>query len=211
MDIDKARVLFKDGRYQDLINSKINIENADAQELIAYSYQKTGGFEEAMLHWNQLIQKLPEVAQFYNERGVCKFNLKFKHAIEDFNQAVLLEPENPYFFACRAYVKDKLGDSEGAVLDYQKAHDLDPSDAITLNNLGLAEQKLGHTAKAREFFKQSDDLLGIESRQPIESSPTVSKRLPSFKDKIKEVQRMLSSKSEIKRSLKEIWKSIKLN
>jgi hypothetical protein len=46
-----------------------------------------------------------------------------------------------------------------------------------LNNLGLAEQKLGYTARARERFKDSDDLLGIttiDPRSEPESNPPKS-------------------------------------
>ena len=53
--------------------------------------------------------------------------------------------------------------------------ELDPEDAIILNNLGLAEQKLGYTARARERFKNSDDLLGIktiDSREDLTENGT---------------------------------------
>ena len=113
--------------------------------------------------WTLLIAKYPDAAEYYIERGVCKFNLRFKHAIQDFNQGIEMEPDNAYFYSCRAYIRDKIGDTEGSIEDYTKALELDPEDAITLNNLGLAEQKLGYTARARARFKDSDDLLGVKS------------------------------------------------
>lgn len=207
MDMNNAQELFDNGKYSELITLLSKTSNADEQQLLAYSYQKTGKFEEAMNCWNELIQKLPEVAQFYNERGVCKFNLRFKHALEDFNKAVELEADNPYFYSCRAYVKDKIGDSEGAVEDYEKAYKLDPTDAITLNNLGLAEQKLGHTAKAREFFKKSDSIMGIDMQYDELPSKLKSNKepvKPSLKNKLREVKRMLSSSAEFKKFLKEV-------
>ena len=157
MDIQQ---LFDDGKYDLVINA---LKSQGASEILGYAYQKTKQWEPAMEVWNALIQQYPERAIYYNERGVCKFNLRFKHAIQDFDKAIELEPRNAYLYSCRAYIKDKTGDTEGSVNDYQKALDLDPEDAITLNNLGLAEQKLGHTAKARERFKNSDDLLGIRT------------------------------------------------
>ena len=169
--------LFEAGKYAKVI-SKLK---GTPSQLLAYAYQKNKQWEEAMNVWNSLIVAQPNNASFYNDRGVCKFNLRFKHAIQDFNKAIELEPENAYYYSCRAYIKDKTGDTEGSVEDYQKALDLDPEDAITLNNLGLAEQKLGFTARARERFKYSDDLLGIktiDSRGDItdkEAGDTVNK------------------------------------
>lgn len=196
---------FEQGDYTKALHLLKNASNPAELELKAYCFQKTAAFELAMLEWNILIKSFPEHASYYNERAVCKFNLRFKHAMEDFNKAISLEPDNPYYYACRAYVKDKTGDSEGAVEDYQKAHDLDPSDAVTLNNLGLAEQKLGYTAKAREFFKKSNDLVGITTRdaEVMDNSAPITK--PSFKAKVKEVGKMLSSLSEFKRFLKELF------
>ncbi|MBR9861275.1 tetratricopeptide repeat protein [bacterium] len=172
--------------------------------LKAYSYQKLGKFEEAMSVWNILVQREPENGYYFNERGVCKFNLRFKHAIEDFDKAIELEPVNAYFYSCRAYVKDKTGDTEGAVDDYGRAHDLDPEDAIVLNNLGLAEQKLGHTQSARNFFAKSNDLLGVktsDAEMPEAPKPPEI----TFKDKWSEVRKMMSSFSEFKKFIREAF------
>lgn len=165
MDVKK---LYEEGKYAEVISL---LENEETSELLAYSYQKNKQWEEAMNAWNAMIVRHPNDASYYNERGVCKFNLRFKHAIQDFDKAIELEPNNPYYHSCRAYIKDKTGDTEGSVTDYQKAYELDPNDAIVLNNLGLAEQKLGYTAKARERFKNSDDLLGIKT---IDSRPELT-------------------------------------
>jgi tetratricopeptide (TPR) repeat protein len=189
--------LYSKGEYTKLIEQLKQTDNADELELLALSLQKTGAFEQAMDVWTRLITKLPEVASFYNQRGVCKFNLRFKHAMEDLNKAISLEPDNAYHFACRAYIKDKTGDSEGSVEDYRKAHELDPSDAITLNNLGLAEQKLGHTTSARDFFRKSNDLLGIKTSD-AEALPEQKVEVPSTQAKWKEVRKMLSSFNEFK-------------
>ncbi len=152
--------LFDAGKYEEVI---AHLQDSEPSELLAFAYQKSKKWEDAMNVWNLLISASPQRADYYNERGVCKFNLRFKHSIQDFDKAIELEPTNSYFYSCRAYIKDKTGDTEGSVADYTKALELDPEDAITLNNLGLAEQKLGYTAKARERFKNSDDLLGIKS------------------------------------------------
>ncbi|MDC1394961.1 tetratricopeptide repeat protein [Bacteroidia bacterium] len=188
--------LYDAGKYEEVIS---RLQDSEPNELLAFAYQKSKKWEDAMNIWNLLIVASPQNADYYNERGVCKFNLRFKHSIQDFDKAIELEPTNSYFYSCRAYIKDKLGDSEGSVVDYTKALELDPEDAITLNNLGLAEQKIGYTARARERFKDSDDLLGIktiDSREDltengIGSTPSVTSSKPSV---WQEFKKMLSIK-----------------
>ena len=193
--------LLRQGKYQELMELIGDSQEIADLEYKAYALQKSGAFEDAMQVWNQLIS-MDERASFYNERGVCKFNLRFKHSMDDFEKAVELEPENPYFWSCRAYVKDKLGDTEGAVRDYEKAHELDPEDATVLNNLGLAEQKLGYTSKAREFFQKSNELIGYEEEgldQEVQE-PDLSMR-----SKWREMRKMMSSWKEFRQFLREIF------
>lgn len=199
--------LFDSGEYSKVITQL----KGNPSELLAYAYQKNKQWEEAMNVWNALIIAQPNNASFYNDRGVCKFNLRFKHAIQDFDKAIELEPENAYFFSCRAYIKDKTGDTEGSVKDYQKALDLDPQDAITLNNLGLAEQKLGFTARARERFKYSDDLLGIKTIDSREDNGSENDLGNSPKTKSTENKKSIWSefkKMWSRDGFKEFWKDL---
>ena len=199
--------LYEQRKYLAVIKQLKGSSQENQLPILAFSYQKTKRWENAMECWNRLIAKNPNNAEYYNERGVCKFNMRFKHAIQDFNRAVELEPNNPYFYSCRAYIKDKTGDTEGSVEDYTKSLSLDPTDAITMNNLGLAEQKLGHTAKARAQFKASDELLGIET---IDSREDQSSPLSSFNQAKepstiwKELRKMVTSKSGFKKFWSEL-------
>jgi tetratricopeptide (TPR) repeat protein len=200
-----VKELFDQGKYKEVISLLKKNTDVGSQEMLAFAYQKMAKWEEAMQIWTTLIAIYPENAAFYNERGVCKFQMRFKHAIQDFNEAIRLDPAEPYYYSCRAYIRDKIGDIEGAIKDYSTAHDLDPSDAITLNNLGLAEQKFGYTKKARERFKDSDDLLGIKT---IDSMPEIKPKfesIPQPKPTIwTELKNMISSKSGFKSFLKDL-------
>ena len=199
--------LYEQRNYLAVIKQLEGSSQENQLPILAFSYQKTKRWENAMECWNRLIAKNPNNAEYYNERGVCKFNMRFKHAIQDFNRAVELEPNNPYFYSCRAYIKGKTGDTEGSVEDYTKSLSLDPTDAITMNNLGLAEQKLGHTAKARAQFKASDEFLGIET---IDSREDQSSPLSSFNQGKepstiwKELRKMVTSKSGFKKFWSEL-------
>jgi tetratricopeptide (TPR) repeat protein len=198
-----VQALFDQGDYAAVIKK---LKKGEPRPILAFAYQKSKLWEEAMNVWTTLIVKYPDAAEYFVERGVCKFNLRFKHAILDFNEAIEMDPTNPYFYSCRAYIRDKTGDTEGSVEDYTKALDLDPEDAITLNNLGLAEQKLGFTARARERFKYSDDLMGvktIDSRDPGDYQKLTSTP-PAKSSMWQEFKKMLSLQG-----FKDFWRDLR--
>jgi len=126
--------------------------------------------------------------------------------MDDLNMAIELDPENGYRYARRAYVRDKIGDTEGAVEDYRKANELDPGNEITLNNLGLAEDKLGYTKSARGRFLQADEIAGISAmtNKYFQSEETTKEIEVKEKSTVlKELRKMLSSKTEFSAFLKE--------
>lgn len=177
--------------------------------LRSLAYQKMGKWEDAMDGWNGLILRLGDVADFYSERGVCKFNLGFKSALDDFNKAVELDPENGYRYASRAYVYDKIGKIKEAIADYEKAIELDPEDAISINNLGITEQKRGKTMKATDLFAEADALLNKDMRilpqddelqdgfEPNLEPPEYAEESTAKPSNVwKELRRMLSSRNE---------------
>ncbi|MGB1041702.1 MAG: tetratricopeptide repeat protein, partial [Flavobacteriales bacterium] len=105
------------------------------------------------------IEEEPNNPKYFSERGVCFLNLnQFGRALEDMNSSVKLEPNYSYRYASRAFVKDKMGDTEGGIADYEIAVKLDPEDAIALNNLGLLQEKLGYKKSSERNFKKADDL-----------------------------------------------------
>lgn len=77
-------------------------------------------------------------------------------------------------------MKQAAQDLDGALADYKKALELDPDDAITWNNLGLLEERMGYQQQAQERFKVSDELLGILKANGIdtERAPATSGGAP---------------------------------
>lgn len=216
----KAAELYRAGNWKEALVLISKIEKEAPSHTLALEYkglslQKLGKFEEALECWNALISKKGEVAMYYGERGVCKFNLRFKSAIEDFNRAVELEPKNAFRYSARAYVRDKLGDVQGAIADYHHCLDLDPEDAIALNNLGVSEQKLGNKSKAELLFEKADGLMGIKpgmntqqewKRLDEQAEQTGSKLSPAQKRKWiwQEVLQMMSSKEGFRAFLRDL-------
>jgi len=118
-----------------------------------------GRNEEALHAINHALEIEPGKADFLIERGTIYMHLKkFTLAILDMNSAVESNRLNPFPLACRAYLKEHMGQTLEAIEDYKKALELDPSDAILHNNLGLLQEKLGWQEKSKYHFKIADSL-----------------------------------------------------
>ena len=201
MRYNKALEAFKSNDFEFVLELlSVNEPQLTLEEisLKGETLQKLKRYEDAMNIWNIAIANFGDQADFYAERGVCKFHLRFKSSIQDLDKAIELDPLNGYRYACRAYVRDKIGDTEGAIEDYTKSNELDPGNDITLNNLGLAEEKLGHTQRARANFKKADSIAGIShltDKYFKEPDPVIEKPKSSIST---EIRKMLSSREEFK-------------
>ena len=107
-------------------------------------------------------QGAPADGDIIHDHAVCIFQLgRTKEALQAFDRGVELEPDRAYRYASRAWIKAAMKDVDGAIADYKKALELDPEDAITLNNLGLLEEQYGMRKSAQEKFRRADTLMGI--------------------------------------------------
>jgi tetratricopeptide (TPR) repeat protein len=88
-----------------------------------------------------------------------------KLCLKDMDRAIQLDPNNPFRYSSRAYIRGHLKYTHDAIKDYQKALELDPDDAVTLNNLGLLEEQLGRMDAAKQRYKQADDLTKNEKHE----------------------------------------------
>lgn len=122
-------------------------------------------FDEALILCQRSLDQSPNSAEIIGLRGVARFYLKDIHCLDDLNEAIRIDPENPYRYSSRAYIIDILGDTEAAIQDYLKAIELDPEDHIAHNNLGMLQDKLGRKELAQNHFQKSDQLMGIEKNK----------------------------------------------
>ena len=125
-------------------------------------------WDEALLAFERAFKDLSEHPDLVHDRAVCLFNLgRKKEALAELNRAVTLQPDYSYRYASRAYMRNALKDIHGAISDYKKAIELDPEDAISMNNLGMLEEQLGYTQEARERFQLADELNTIMTERGI--------------------------------------------
>ena len=129
---------------------KVQLSSMSTREK-AEALMKTKEWILSLVEW----EKFHETASIeekdpnsFHDMGICKFNCgRIKEAISDLDRAAELQPDYGYRFAARGWMKQSMGDTTGAIADYKKAIELDPSDIYTQNNLIILEDK--HNKKSR--------------------------------------------------------------
>jgi tetratricopeptide (TPR) repeat protein len=176
--LKEAKELFNTNKFNEAIELFSNFlveqpNHADALFFRAICYRKTEDYQLSIADFTAIIERLSDEATIYSERAVSYYHLKnYKAAVDDLNKAVELEPNNPYRYSSRAYIRAYV-DIDGAMADYEKAIELDPQDDISYNNLGLLQENQGNMRKAQENFERN--------KQIIENTPKVPVPLPKVK------------------------------
>ena len=131
----------------------------------ASSFMEQREWKAALIDWNiwfSSTEKDHLDPNAFHDRAICKFHTgSTAEAIEDLNEAAILQPDYSYRFASRGWMKQAAGDTDAAIEDYKHAIELDPEDTIAHNNLGLLEEAKGYKAQAQERFKVADELQEI--------------------------------------------------
>lgn len=124
---------------------------------------KNGEVEKAILLYTKALKESPNDCNIISDRGVAYIHAKNKSkSLADFDSAIELQPDYGYRYAARAFAKNSFGDIDGAILDYEKAVELDPDDAVGHNNLGLLLEQKGYQKEADDRFKRADKLSEME-------------------------------------------------
>jgi tetratricopeptide (TPR) repeat protein len=85
----------------------------------------------------------------YNNRGVAYKNLgEYRRAIQDYDQALRLDPGYAVVYSNRGVAYGDLGEYRRAIQDHDQALRLDPDDAIAYTNRGEAYRNLGEYRRA---------------------------------------------------------------
>ncbi len=166
-ELEKGKSLFEKQEFEkaiEALDSFLNKHenNADALYTRAICYRKTDQFEKSIADFTTILTRLPNEPTLLCDRGISHFHNKdIASAMLDMNKAVELDPNNPYRYSSRAYIRSK-SDIDGALADYEKAVELDPQDEIALNNLGLLQENAGRMKAAQKNYKKANSIIGYD-------------------------------------------------
>src|SRR5207249_2230620 len=94
-------------------------------------------------------------AAYYSRATAHRVDGWYDRAIEDYDQAIRLDPKHAIAYNDRGNVYSGKGEVDRAIQDYDQAIRLDPRDASALNNRGLAYSRKSQPARAIQDFDQA--------------------------------------------------------
>lgn len=152
-----------DGEYEQ------NVDSAEEATHELYCYCEEGGWEEFMEmaqddinidNYNSAILLLdcylkcnPLSSLAYHKRANAhELEGNFTKALDDYNQAIQLEPQNHILYIQRGILKSDNWNPTGAITDYEMALRLSPNNADALNNIGGVHTGAQRYTEAIQFF-----------------------------------------------------------
>jgi tetratricopeptide (TPR) repeat protein len=113
-------------------------------------------YDRALYLLNQLIQRHPQEANYYSNRGLLHLWQKnYEAALADCNQAIKLEPGLDQAYNNRANCYAAMGLTVKALLDYERAVDLNPFNSRARINLGVTLRDLEEFDAALECLDEA--------------------------------------------------------
>lgn len=100
-----------------------------------------------------------QTAEDYFNSGLAKFNLQdYRGAVEDYNRAIELNPNEHRAYLLRGNTKAELQDYSGAIQDYNKAIELNPIEHLAYFLRGLVKSELKDYRAAIEDYSEAIEL-----------------------------------------------------
>ena len=98
----------------------------------------------------------------------------FQQALQNYDKAIELNPENPDVYGQRGHVHRKLGQYQNAIKDYDKHIELDPSHPWPHHYKGMTYRDIGQFEVAIQNWERYIELRLIESADWIESEQSAN-------------------------------------
>lgn len=134
---------------------------------------RQGNYDDAIEGLTILIDRNPEGATDYNNRGLVHFQQgQLQAALDDYTQAIKLNPRLASAYNNRANYYAAQGNLAEAIADYETAIDLDPTNIRAWINQGITFRDLEMYAQAIENFEQA-----LQINHLLGQNPEVSQRL----------------------------------
>lgn len=133
----------------------------DGKRIVTNSYDKTARIwlilEEDLDSPKVNPQKKKEKqARFYIDRAdIARQNKDYEVAIQDYNEAILIDPYNAYAYYCRALTHAELDDYQKSIPDYDEAIRLNRRYYEAYENRGYAYLKLKNYRKSIVSYNEA--------------------------------------------------------
>jgi len=88
---------------------------------------------------------------FYNSGKLYHIDGQHELAIQDYTEAIRLDPQYAIAYRGRGVVYSDLGQHQRAIQDYDKAIRIDPLDADASYNRGIAYSHLGQSEQPEQY------------------------------------------------------------
>ena len=143
-------------------------------DLVSQAYERKE-YETAISLCSAALGAHPHFGLF-NNRGIARYDLgKMEAAIDDYDRAIELNPEDATAYNNRGFARSDLGDLAAAIDDFDRAIALNPEDATAYFNKACAlalmgqgeeacvwlERAIGLDREYREKAKKDSDFDGI--------------------------------------------------
>ncbi|MFK8056593.1 MAG: tetratricopeptide repeat protein [Saprospiraceae bacterium] len=121
---------------------------------------------ESQAHFSKVIEMHPDsIADVFFNRGNVRSKLgNKKGAIEDFDQAISINPNYVEAYQNRGAEKDEIEDYEGAIEDYNRSIEVNPESVLAYFNRGNTNYRLNNKEQACADWTKARD-LGDDSAQ----------------------------------------------
>jgi Tfp pilus assembly protein PilF len=144
----------------DTVTIEIDISLIEKQE---QNYRKVlalcekGQYAEAKKILHPLLEKAQHVSEYHRILGQIYFDEgKFDDAIDGLIDALRWDPRNSSAFIVMGNIYGKhKGDLETAIKYFERALEINPNDAISMDNIGVILMQEGKTEKAKEYFEKA--------------------------------------------------------
>ncbi len=110
----------------------------------AFQALREGDFAKSETYWGELIEMFPRNPAVWSNRGNVRLSQsKIEGAIDDYNQAIAIAPNQSDPYLNRGIAYEIIQQWDRAIDDYNTVLNLNPNDAMAYNNRGNAKAGKG--------------------------------------------------------------------
>ncbi len=137
----------------------ISLDKGEVEAILKETEARLNDLIERFQTYHQKVSKLKHfksLGELYNFRGLTKDILeKSEEAIDDYTEAIKLNPQYAKAYLNRGVAKYVIGKHEDAIADYNQAIEFNPKDANIYTNRGATKDDLGKHEDAIADFNQA--------------------------------------------------------